>query len=145
MKLSQIIIMILLGFIAFQGNGQCIVYSYDESGNRINRDDFCMSAGKLVEEDNQEDDEKLTVKVSDNFAIQISPNPVRDNLIIFVGASVMNSLEGSIFDGTGRIYWSGILISGANQINSLPEKAGLYILKVKSSTGKYDSIKIMKE
>jgi hypothetical protein len=68
---------------------------------------------------------------------------VKDVLNINITNSQDNATSAKLFDNSGKLVYSGSMISGTNTINMAPFAGGVYLLKLISNTNT-QNIKIIK-
>jgi Secretion system C-terminal sorting domain len=73
----------------------------------------------------------------------VYPNPVQDVLNINITSSQDYATSARLFDNSGKMVYSGGMISGTNTINMVPFAKGVYVLKLISTTNT-QYIKIIK-
>ena len=104
-----------------------IAFSYDASGNRIQRSLVVVDCSQLQRTQNSTANNPTV----SNFPISVYPNPTQDKINIGLEAdSLSQSSTIQLYDLNGKIVYSIVASSLQMQIDMLPLGAGTYILKV---------------
>ena len=136
MKIKSLFLLLTIFLIAQQTikadtpGDTTFVYSYDDSGNRIERIiDLTKSASVSAKSSLQED---VEIKAAlSNYEVRIYPNPTKDMLRISL--SNVDGEQGTIviFSPQGRKIIEKKILNNNSKVNLSNYPPGLYILKLR--------------
>jgi len=131
-------------------------YSYDASGNRVQRQLIVPIPFALV--NNNIADTTVTDDINNIIAannqtlikegsagittitegdIKVFPNPVQSNLNVhFTGNAIAEGCTMQIYDGSGKIFYQAAAAKNQTQINMSQAKVGIYYMVVVTKDGK---------
>jgi hypothetical protein len=128
-----------------------VTFSYDESGNRIQRyiqnpdyllkhdsvvttygegnksDSFFISNFDSIQPIHAEEDQNLAIKVALEYNLNVYPNPTR-NVVTVSSSKMEDGLTISVYDNSGKFIGSQSLKAGSAQVNLSEFADGIYHL-----------------
>lgn len=132
MKFKSLIIMLGFIVIGFIANCQIsIQFTYDDSGNRIERKVIDLSKSAIIAKSSASGWEEALIDQLSNLEIKIYPNPTKGKIKIEIPA-LEKEINGAIqiFDINGRIIINQQYIKPRNIVNIEHVKNGFYFLKL---------------
>lgn len=119
---NSLLLFVFLSLVLTGLKGQTISYTYDETGNRIARNE---NGARSAEVKTSLDETKTEI------TLRIYPNPVRDILVVETNAvSETDKAHIYLSDAGGKQVMSGEISSGKWDIDLGSYPSGVYILKL---------------
>lgn len=140
--LTRLLLLPLLS-APFLSSSQKVVFTYDNAGNRINREMIVITRGS--EDENLPDNDKDPAIPESRFKgdIRIWPSPTEGELNIRISGEVPDGFSWSLFSTDGKLVREGHcpVSSARTDISRYPK--GVYVMTVTISNERY-TIKILK-
>ncbi len=139
MKIYIIVSLILLSSVSFS-QSYIIKYSYDDAGNRVEREKIAFAISANM--DAKLETDTVVEQIADKN-IRIFPNPVNETLNIFV-----EEYEGEIgtlnlYSLNGRLITTNKITQSNSKLNFINQSPGSYIVKISinNKTKEYTVVK----